>query len=62
MSPLFRSQAYQNWTKQGSHTADEVATGEWHKILDSYVDPGIDDAVDAELRAYVDRRSAELEA
>jgi trimethylamine--corrinoid protein Co-methyltransferase len=62
MSPLFRSQAYQNWTKQGAHTADEVATGEWHKILDSYVDPGIDDALDAELRAYVDRRSAELEA
>ncbi len=62
MSPLFRSQAYQNWTKQGSPLADEVATTAWHRILDSYVDPGIDDALDAELRDYVDRRSAVLEA
>jgi trimethylamine--corrinoid protein Co-methyltransferase len=62
MSPLFRSQAYPSWVKQGSPTADEVATGEWHRLLDSYVDPGIDDAVDEELRAYVDRRRRELEA
>ena len=60
MSPLFRSQAYPTWTRLGSPEADEIATGEWHKLLDSYVDPGIDDAMDAELRAYVDRRSREL--
>lgn len=62
MSPLFRSQAFPTWVKQGSRTADQVATDEWRKILDGYVDPGIDAAVDAELRAYVDARSAELEA
>jgi trimethylamine:corrinoid methyltransferase-like protein len=48
--------------KLGSPTAEEIATGEWRKLLDSYVDPGIPDDVDAELREYVDRRSAELEA
>jgi trimethylamine--corrinoid protein Co-methyltransferase len=62
MSPLFRSQAYPTWVKLGSPTAEEIATGEWRKLLDSYVDPGIPDDVDAELREYVDRRSAELEA
>ena len=62
MSPLFRSQAYPTWVKQGSATADEVATGEWHKMLDSYVDPGIPDDIDAELRAYIDQRAAVLEA
>jgi trimethylamine--corrinoid protein Co-methyltransferase len=61
MSPLFRSQAYPTWVKLGSPTADEIATDEWKKILDSYVDPGIDDAVDAELRDFIDRRAAELE-
>lgn len=62
MSPAFRSMAYPNWVKQGSPTADEVATGQWRKLLDSYVDPGIDDAIDAELREYVDRQTAILEA
>jgi trimethylamine--corrinoid protein Co-methyltransferase len=62
MSPLFRSQAYPTWVKLGSPTAEEIATAEWHKLLDSYVDPGIADGVDAELRDYIDRRSAELEA
>jgi trimethylamine--corrinoid protein Co-methyltransferase len=62
MSPLFRSQAYPTWVKLGSPAADEVATGEWRKLLDSYVDPGISDDLDAELRAYVDRRTAEIDA
>jgi trimethylamine--corrinoid protein Co-methyltransferase len=62
MSPLFRSQAYPTWVKQGSPKADEIATGEWRKLLDGYVDPGIPEDVDAELRDYVDRRSTELES
>lgn len=61
MSPLFRSQAFPTWQKLGSPTAEDIATDEWKKLLESYVDPGIDEAVDAELREYVDRRSAELE-
>ena len=62
MSPLFRSQAYPNWVKLGSPEADEVATGQWQALLESYADPGIDDGVDAELRDYVDRRTRELDA
>jgi trimethylamine---corrinoid protein Co-methyltransferase len=62
MSPLFRSQAYPTWVKLGSQEADEIATGEWKKLLGSYVDPGIDETVDAEMREYIDRRTAELEA
>jgi trimethylamine--corrinoid protein Co-methyltransferase len=62
MSPLFRSQAFPTWVKLGSPTADEVATGEWRRLLDSYEDPGIADDVDAELREYVDRRTAEIDA
>jgi trimethylamine--corrinoid protein Co-methyltransferase len=62
MSPLFRSQAYPTWVKLGSPEADEIATGEWRKLLDSYVDPGIPDDLDAELREYVDRRTVEIES
>lgn len=62
MSPLFRSQAYPTWQKQGGRTADIVATDEWHRLLATYEDPGIYDAVDAELREYVVRRARELDA
>jgi trimethylamine---corrinoid protein Co-methyltransferase len=62
MSPLFRSQAYPTWVKLGAPGAEEIATGEWRALLDSYVDPGISDALDAELRDYVDRRTAEIDA
>ena len=61
MSPLFRSQAYPTWVKQGSRTADVVATDEWKRLLASYEDPGIDDSLDAELRDFVDRRTRELD-
>jgi trimethylamine--corrinoid protein Co-methyltransferase len=62
MSPLFRSQAYPTWQKQGAKTADMVATEHWKSILDTYEDPGIDSGIDAELRDYIDRRTVELDA
>lgn len=61
MSPLFRSQAYPNWVKQGALRADEVATSQWKRLLGSYEDPGIDAAVDAELNEYVERRREQIE-
>jgi trimethylamine---corrinoid protein Co-methyltransferase len=62
MSPLFRSQAYVTWEKRGAVTADRAATEEWKKLLESYEDPGIDDALDEELREFIARRKAQLEA
>lgn len=62
MSPLFRAMAYPTWEKQGSRTTDVIATDEWKSLLESYEDPGIDESLDAELRGYVDRRTAELDA
>jgi trimethylamine--corrinoid protein Co-methyltransferase len=61
MSPLFRSQAYPTWVKLGSPSVASVATDRWKQLLDSYDDPGIDGGLDAELRAFVDRRTAELD-
>ncbi|MFL6049201.1 MAG: trimethylamine methyltransferase family protein, partial [Gaiellales bacterium] len=47
---------------QGSPTAETLATAEWKRLLASYEDPGIDPAVDEELRDYMARRRAEIEA
>jgi trimethylamine---corrinoid protein Co-methyltransferase len=62
MSPLFKSQAYVTWQKQGAPTTDQLATAEWKKLLESYEDPGIDPAVDEELQEFMARRRAEIEA
>jgi trimethylamine--corrinoid protein Co-methyltransferase len=62
LSPLFRSQAYPTWQKQGSHPSDEAALPVWKKLLESYEDPGLDETTDAALREYIDRRAAELDA
>jgi trimethylamine---corrinoid protein Co-methyltransferase len=62
MSPLFRSQAYVTWEKQGSLTTDRLAHAEWQKLLESYEDPGIDEAVDDELREYMERRRVQIAA
>lgn len=61
MSPMFRSQAYPTWVKLGSPSVASVATSQWKKLLDDYEDPGIDASMDAELRSFIDRRSAELD-
>ena len=61
MSPLFRSQAYPTWVKQGSRTSEVIATEQWKALLDSYEDPGIDESVDAALREYIDRRTREID-
>jgi trimethylamine--corrinoid protein Co-methyltransferase len=62
MSPLFRSQAYPTWQKQGAKTAEVTANEHWKVLLDGYLDPGIDPSLDDELRAFVDRRTRELDA
>ena len=62
MSPLFKSQAYVTWEKQGAHTADHQATAQWKALLESYEDPGIDPAIDEELQEYITRRRSEIEA
>jgi len=61
MSPVFRSQAYVTWQKQGAPTAEQTANAEYKRMLATWQDPGIDGAVDAELREYIDRRKAELD-
>ncbi|HLB62605.1 MAG TPA: trimethylamine methyltransferase family protein [Actinomycetota bacterium] len=59
MSPVFTTPDHGSWEAQGSPTADVRANARWKKLLESYEDPGLDEAVDEELRAYIDKRKAE---
>ena len=61
MSPLFRSQAYPTWQKQGARRQDELATAEWKGMLEGYEDPGIDPDLETELQAFIAQRERELD-
>jgi trimethylamine:corrinoid methyltransferase-like protein len=47
----------------GSRTADRVANEKWKQLLADYKDPGIDSAVDEQLKTFIEiRKDAILHA
>ncbi len=56
MSPLFQTQDYATWDMMGREDTAHVANVLWKQLLESYEDPGLDPAVDEELRAYIEKR------
>jgi trimethylamine--corrinoid protein Co-methyltransferase len=59
ISPLFITQDFTTWSAQGSVDALTRANARWKALLASYEDPGIDPAIDEELRAFIERRKAD---
>jgi trimethylamine--corrinoid protein Co-methyltransferase len=59
ISPLFITQDFTTWSAAGGEETSARANRRWKQLLDSYEDPGIDPAVDAELLAFMERRKAE---
>jgi trimethylamine---corrinoid protein Co-methyltransferase len=52
--------SYEQWSDEGGLDAAQRANKVWKEQLAAYEPPAIDDAIDAELRDYVERRKAEL--
>ncbi len=59
-SDISDAASYEQWTEEGSLSAAQRANARWKQLLADYEPPGIDDAVDAELRDYMARRKAEM--
>lgn len=59
MSPLFQTTDFATWQSMGEEDTAQVANRLWKELLESYQDPGLDPAVDEELRAYMERRKQE---
>lgn len=62
---FYRSQiadnaSFEQWEEEGSLTAANRANARVKELLASYEPPSIDDALDAELREYVERRKSEM--
>jgi trimethylamine---corrinoid protein Co-methyltransferase len=59
-SSIADNASYEQWLEEGSRTAAERANELWKTQLAAYEPPPLDEAVDEELREYVDRRKAEM--
>jgi trimethylamine--corrinoid protein Co-methyltransferase len=57
---LSSSENYERWMRGGGADANARATKIYQSTLDSYEQPPLDNAIRAELEAYVVRRRAEL--
>jgi trimethylamine--corrinoid protein Co-methyltransferase len=62
MSPLFTTEDNAAWVASGSETLDRKANRSWKSLLESWEDPGIDPALDEELRDFISRRKEQLES
>lgn len=62
MSPLFTTPDFNTWKSMGEETVDKRANKMWKGLLESYEDPGIDAAVDAELAEFMAKRSEAIMA
>ena len=59
--PLVSStENYERWNRNGGRDTATRASDIWKKTLEEYEEPPMDEAVMAELKAYVDRRRTEL--
>ena len=63
---FYRSQvadnnSYEQWLAEGEQDAAQRANGVWKRMLAEYEPPPIDEAVDEELRAWVDERKSSFE-
>jgi trimethylamine--corrinoid protein Co-methyltransferase len=64
MSPLFQTPDFATWETMGGESTETRANASWKRALDTYEDPGLDPAIDEELKAYMASRrdAAELYA
>ncbi len=60
-TPLFDHDSFAQWEAGGSLDSTTRATAAWQSLLERYEDPGLDDAIDAELQDYMERRRGEID-
>jgi trimethylamine--corrinoid protein Co-methyltransferase len=58
---LFDHSSYEAWHAAGAVAAEDRATTSWQELLATYEQPPLDDAIDEELRDFVERRRREID-
>lgn len=50
--------SYEQWMAEGAHDAAQRANAQWKELLEGYVEPGLDPAIDEALQEYIAKRKA----
>ncbi len=58
---FFDHDSFEQWRAGGSHDVAVRANAAWKELLERWEDPGLDDAVDAELQDFMARRRREID-
>lgn len=59
---LADSNSFEQWSAEGSKSAENRAHEHMNQLLDAYERPSLDQAVEEELEAFMDRRRSEINA
>jgi trimethylamine--corrinoid protein Co-methyltransferase len=59
-STVADNNSFEQWTDEGSLTAAQRANVQWKQMLREYEAPPLDDAIDAELQDFINRRKSEM--
>ena len=59
-SDIADNNSFEQWDEEGGLTAAQRANATWKQMLNDYEPPPLDEAIDAELGDYIDRRKAEM--
>ncbi len=57
---LADNNSFEQWQDEGAKTAAHRANERWKQLLADYNAPELDDAIDAEMVAFIDARKAEM--
>jgi trimethylamine--corrinoid protein Co-methyltransferase len=57
-SPLADNNSFEQWQAEGSLDMAQRANAQWKRQLDEYVAPPLDEAVDAALLDYINRKKS----
>ena len=52
--------SFEQWAEEGSKTSAQRANETWKQMLSEYQAPELDDAIDAEMLAYIQKRKDEM--
>ena len=54
------NEPFEKWEAAGSHDAAFRANKRWKKMLEDYTPPALDEGINEELQAFIDRRKGEM--
>lgn len=59
-SPVADNNSFEQWAADGSLDAAQRANRQWKRLLEEYVDPGLDPTIDEELQAFIAHRKESM--